>query len=119
MVNLTNSELKILKYIKKHPNCTYSMLYKKFPAFKNCFANFECNGLVESNDPNACLMGNQYADSTNPTTISIAHDGIVYLETHSWFTFEFLAKDFLIPIAVSVITTLITLFLTGELSLFR
>lgn len=119
MINLTNSELKILKYINRHSNCTYSKIYKKHPLFKDCFLKFKHNHLIEADDPNDSLFGKEYADLDNPTIIAIAHDGTVYLESHSWFNFEFLVKDFLIPIAVSIITTLVTLYLTGELSLFQ
>lgn len=85
-MNLTKIEVKILKYVSKHPNCTYSEIYKKYPTFKDCFSKFEFQQLIRSDDPNANLMGNAYEDLNNPTIISLAHDGIVYLETHKILT---------------------------------
>lgn len=117
MVYLAKSEVKILKYIRRHPNCTYSEIYRNYPEFKCCFSKFEYQRLITSNDPNDNLMGNEYEDLNNPTIISIAHDGIVYLDSRRWFNFEFFVKEFLLPITVSIITTLITLYLTGTLTI--
>jgi len=118
-MTLTNHEKKVLKYIQNHSNCTYTKLFKKFSNTEQILRMLEVNHFISSQDPNDCLMGNNYDDLKNPTTYCIEHDGIAYLESHNWFNFEFLVKDFLIPIAVSIITTLVTLYLTGELSLFQ
>lgn len=107
MVDLVKSEVKILKYVSKHPNCTYSEIYKKYPEFKDCFSKFEYNHLIKSADPNDNLMGNEYADFNNPTTISIAHDGIAYLESHKIFTLPYVVTNLIVPIIVGVASAVI------------
>ena len=107
MINLVKSEVKILKYMSKHPNCTYSDIYQKYPEFKDCFPKFEYNHLITAHDPNASLMGNEYEDWNNPTTISLAHDGIAYLESHKIFTLPYVITNLIVPIIVGVASAVI------------
>lgn len=107
-MNLTKIEVKILKYVSKHPNCTYSEIYKKYPTFKDCFSKFEFQQLIRSDDPNANLMGNEYEDLNNPTIISLAHDGIVYLESHKILTLPFVVTNLIVPIIVGIASAVIS-----------
>ena len=117
MTDLTSSEIKIIRYINRNPDCTYTQIYKKFPYFKECYYRLETNHFIKSTDPNDNLVGNEYEDSNNPTTIQIDRNGSMYLESLKWFNWQFIVKELLCPaivsIIVSLITTLITLAVAG------
>ena len=107
--------IKILKYVRRKKVVTVGNLYKKF--------NQECvTGLIVNRY--LCLVndtrqqkieGRRCGAFTPDSTVTITTIGIAEAEKHDWFDMEFLAKSFFLPITVSIITTLITLFLKGLL----
>lgn len=107
MIDLIKNEVKILKYVSKHPSCTYSEIYKKYPEFKDCFLKLEYNHLIKSNDPNDNLMGNEYEDMNNPIIITLSHDGIAYLESRKIFTLPYIITNLIVPIIVGVTSAVI------------
>lgn len=117
-MQLTNSEIKILKYINRHPNQTYTEIYKKFPEFCECYLRLKSSQFIKSTDPNETLRGNEYNDWNNPTIVRIDRSGKMYLESLKWFNWQFVVKELLCPAFVAFVTTLITLVLTGELKLW-
>lgn len=117
-MELANYEIKIIRYIKRHPNHTYTKIYKRFPQFSDCHTRLELNQFIKYEDPNANLMGNDYDDLNNPNTYQIDRNGIIFLESLKWFNWKFIVKEFLCPAIVAFVTTLITLILTGELKLW-
>ncbi|MGN0168481.1 MAG: hypothetical protein ACI4AB_10590 [Acetatifactor sp.] len=107
MIELLNEEVKILRYINRHPNRTFTEIYKRFPEFSSCWYSLERDGLIKCKDPNECLMGNTYDNLNNPTVINIARAGIKYLESHRLFTMPYIVSNLIIPIIVGVASAVI------------
>lgn len=116
MRELTNSEVKIIKYINRHPNRTYTKIFKRFPQFSDCHTRLEVNQFIKYEDPNANLMGNDYDDLNNPNTYQIDRNGTIFLESRKWLNSEYIVSHIVVPIVLAVISTIITLFLTNALS---
>lgn len=47
--------------------------------------------------------------------VSLSRQGITEVESHQWFSAKFVVLQILLPIAIAVITTLLTIFLTRAL----
>lgn len=107
MIKLENAEIKILRYINRHPNRTYTQIYKKFPRFKDCCYRLETNHLIKSKDPNANIWGNDYEDSNNPTTYQIGREGTMFLESNKFFTMRFIISSLVVPIIVGIVSAVI------------
>lgn len=107
--------VKILRYVRRHHFVQISELYQKFG--HDAVFNLIDSGYLECrNDP-------RDIDPFDPKTkefpesalISLTDPGHLEVESHDWFDLEFFARSFLLPVAVSIATTLITLFLKGVL----
>lgn len=116
MTELTNRELKILKFIKNHKSLTYSNIYKKFPDFKDLYHRFY-NGIhfIDIDDPCNDVMGCEYDDSNNPIICTVSRDGNLYLDSKKWFNAQYVVTSIIIPILLGVVSALITTVLTHVL----
>lgn len=114
-MELKKSEIKIVKYVKSHPNHTYTDIYKKFPEFRECYLRLKNGQFIKATDPYETLRGNEYKDLDNPTIIQIDRNGEIFLDSRNWFSSEYIVSHIVIPIILAVISTLITLFLTNTL----
>jgi hypothetical protein len=98
-----SADIKILKYVSKHPGVTRTEIEKKFGSlarFENLFMSDYIRGEGEGAD----------------SRFFVADMGRAELETRKWFTGSYVIRSILIPIALSIISTLITIFLSAWLS---
>lgn len=107
--------VKILRYVRHHRFVQISELYQKFG--HDAIFNLIDSGYLECrNDPRSIDPFDPNTREFPPSAlISLTDSGLAEVESHDWFDLEFFARSFLLPVAVSIATTLITLFLKGVL----
>lgn len=101
MLDMTNQQLKLLKYLYKKPR-TVRWIKKKFKVdtFRDIASGIFT--LVHSTDgryPDDCI-------------VSISKAGIIEVESRQWFNWQFVLLQILLPIVIAIITTLLTITLT-------
>lgn len=110
---INKKDIKILKYISKKKSVTRKILIQKFsdPPARNRIA------LLTNNKYIRCNKHSHGTPLPDNATYTLTDAGICEVENRKWFNWQFIVKELLCPTIVSaivsVITTLITLFLAG------
>lgn len=102
MATITKQQLKLLRYLYRKPR-TVAWIKKKFKVSdlrEICSGMFTLIHTTDSHFPDDC-------------TISINQNGIIEVENRQWFNGQFVLTQILLPIAIAIITTLLTLFLSA------
>lgn len=113
---LIKSHIKIIRYISKHPYCSFSKIknhFKKMPSFEKHFDALRINNYILPSNGNQ----NKYGDwlPNDISTYTVTDLGISVCEANKLFTPDFWVKDVILPIVIAIITTLITIFLSSLL----
>ena len=102
---MTKRQLKLLKYLYKKPR-TAAWVMKKF---KVSDIREICSGIYE-------YLRTTDDDGEECDLLSISSKGIIAVEATQWFNPQFALLQIVLPIAIAIITTLTTIFLTTSLS---
>lgn len=121
---LAHRDIKVLKYIRRHKSgVSKEKLLKRFSSRLPILHILEklCKLDLIHHDcrlPQA-LSGYIIGEIPLTTLYSISELGIIELDRLKWFDTEYVLSHIVIPIVLAIISTLITLFLTNALALFR
>ena len=120
-VYVLKSELKILKAVK-HQSVSYVSLCEKYPSesvnklLGNKYLTMdEYEDYVQADSFGFAREGDAPLPVPYTVMVHITRLGLEEIDRHEWFDLKFIVKNAVIPIIVSIITTLITLFLKGVL----
>lgn len=112
---VVNSELKVLRYIYKFPNdITLSSLRKKFKKIDivSTLKSLDNCGCISIDNPSPRdSSGFPISPLPESSFVHILNSGIAEVECRKYFTFENIMRDLVLPLAIGVISTLITVFL--------
>lgn len=114
---ITKYSLHILRYLYRQKSVSHFNLSKKFkgPRFqqtlddliRNCYI-IQIGGFInEYGEPIPIL---------DDTILKLSDLGIAEVESKQWFNLQFVLLQIVLPIAIAIITTLITIYLTALLS---
>lgn len=112
---ITKRKIKILKYVNRHSGKT------NYLALKTKFSANEIDELVNARYVYHNYIFSQDTDGFPIGSISdnalffITDSGKVIVESLQWFNGQFVLTQILLPIAIAIITTLLTLFLSSLL----
>lgn len=114
---ITKYSLHILRYLYHQRSSSYFNLSKKFkgPELQETLDALIRNGYVVQ------IGGfiNEYGEPIpilDDTLLKLSDLGIAEVESKQWFNLQFVLLQIVLPIAIAIITTLITIYLTALLS---
>lgn len=116
MYQLQKSDLKILRYLYPHKVVKLSTLRRKFsrtPKQLDILINLDYIITDYTRPTDSC--GFPIGDFPPETLYYLSNIGIVGVEDHQWFDWQFVVRNIVLPIALSVISTLLTIFLSASL----
>ena len=116
---ITKYYLRILRYLYRQKSTSYFNLSKKFkePELQETLDALIRNGYVVQIDG----FINKYGEPIpilDDTLLELSDLGIAEVESKQWFNLQFVLLQIVLPIAIAIITTLITISLTALLSPF-
>lgn len=107
--------LKILRFVRRRHSVKISVLDKKFGHDRVRDLLFSKYLVCEKDLRSINDWGARTGEFPPDTMIKLSDSGFAEVEGRDWLNLELIVRSFLFPIAVSVATTLITLFLKGVL----
>lgn len=114
---ITKNELKILKYICSKKNISYAQLHHHFSKMhdiSNTLEQLAYHSYIEQIGGYRTNYG-EPIPITDQTMFRIRSNGLSIVESKQWFNSEYVLSHIIIPILLSVISTLLTIFLTNVL----
>ena len=114
-MTILKCHVKVFRFVRRKHSVAFSDLENKYG--HDIICTLVDAGYLECvKDPRNIDPFDQKTREFPPSAkLSLTNEGMAAVEAHDWCDWEFLVKDFFVPIAVSVVTTLITLFLKGVL----
>lgn len=112
---ILNKHIKVFRYLRRKHRARISVLDKKYGHdMIRELIGARYLVCVDDNRPEDAffMKTGEYPPSS---LIENAPAGIAEAEARDWFDLEFFVRGFALPVAVSIATTLITLFLKGVL----
>ena len=115
---ITKADMKILKFVYSHHSVSFGRLKQKFSK------RFDLSDSLETLVYNKYLtqIGGSQDNMGNPipitdeTIFTMDSIGAAEVESKQWFNLQFVLLQIVLPIAIAIITTLITISLTALLS---
>lgn len=114
---ITKKELKILKFIASKKSASYEQLihrFSKYQDLENTLEQLVYNAYLEQIGGYRTNYG-EPIPITQETTFCLRPNGLVLVESKQWFNAEYVLSHICIPIVLSVISTLLTIFLSRVL----
>lgn len=112
---ILNKHVKVFRYLRRKCRALISVLDKKYghDMIRDLIDAGYLVCVEDQRPENEFFMK---SGEFPPTTVIMnAPSGTAEAEARDWFDLEFFVRGFLLPIAVSIATTLLTLFLRGVL----
>ena len=112
---VTKQYLHILRFISCHKTVSYERIHRKFQLSDNDLEELIRSQYIVRIGKNI----NEYGEPIpfcNETMFKLDNLGIAEVESHQWFSLQFVLLQIVLPIVIAIITTLITIFLTTLLS---
>ena len=113
-MKLNKREVKVLKYIRRKHFVKKYILDGRFGA--STVMKLETGGFIRCDyQPVQDDEGFDSSPAPLDTHCYLSDSGIVEVESHDWFNLDYVLRNILLPIAVAVASTLITLALSHVL----
>lgn len=104
---VTKNQLKILRYIYRKQCISYSKFVKKSNGIKVPYSLIHITDHRKSNE-----NGFPIGDIMPSEDVTLTDEGIVVVEQKQWFNLHYVVTQIALPIAIAIITTLLTITLT-------